>query len=897
MREKVYQMVGNPSITQIKEQTIVPLFLKTAETYPHNIAFHYFRGGWKSNTYRDFAADVLSIASFLMQSGIRKDDRIAIISENRPEWCAAYLAILGAGGIAVPIDAQLSADEVQNLLSDAEAGAVFHSSRTADQLSAYMKKSAKVSGTTVTLIDFDSPEFDSKRHSSSVSAFRACDPEDIASIIYTSGTTGKPKGVMLSHQNFCSDADAAIQARIVSHEDTVLSILPLHHTYAFMCSFLIPLFLGGSIVYPQSMKGPDMLAAMQAADVSILVGVPQLLGLLRDGIINKMKAQPRPVSFLAALLLRLSGFMRKRFGISIGKLVFGSVHRAFGPRFRFFTSGGARLDPSIMLDLEALGFAVLEGYGLTETSPIVTFNPVEERKPGSAGKPLPSVEIRISNPSENGEGEVEIRGPMVMKGYYKNPSATDDVLRNGWLRTGDIGMMDKDGYLFITGRSKEVIVLSSGKNIYPEDVEKMYHGSRLIKEICVTGTGHRGITDSLHAVIVPDFEHMKQAGISNLHEAIKWEINDISGRLPSYMRITGFSLQKEPLPRTPLGKLRRFMITADQGQAAVKKKTPVIEPADILQRNVLDTVREFAKGDQEIHPGDNLELDLGLDSLSKIELIVSLEKNFSLNLPENFMADIHTVNELIEKVRLLSTAPLTEQAEKIGWKEIISAEPEKKIVLEKPESLMLPSRIIYAGLKLLMKLFFRLDAKGRENVSSSGSFIIAPNHISYLDGFVVVLALPFARFKNLYLLGISDFFTGFLKSSFAKIAHVIPIDSASYLNRALQTSAYVLRHGRSLCVFPEGGRSADGNLLEFKKGVGILAVEMGVPVVPAYIEGAFEALPRGAAWPKPAKITVTFGTPLSASDLDFTKKPDDMDDYQYFVSVLREKVRDLSGSA
>jgi len=882
------------------EQTIVPLLLKAADAYPDNIACHYFRGGWKSITYRDFSAEVLGIASFLAQSGIRKGDRVAIISENRPEWGIAYLAILWAGGIAVPIDAQLSAEEAQNLLSDAEATAVFHSTRTADQLSLFIKRSAEVAGAALTLVDFDSSEFAVKKQTSPVSAFPICEPEDIASIIYTSGTTGKPKGVMLSHLNFCSDAHAAIQARIVSHEDTVLSILPLHHTYAFMCTFLIPLFLGGSVVYPQSMKGPDMLAAMQATGVSILVGVPQLLGLLRNGIINKMRAQPKPLFLLAALLLRLSGFMRKRFRIAAGKLFFGSVHRAFGPRFRFFTSGGARLDPSIMLDLEALGFAVLEGYGLTETSPIVTFNPVEKRKPGSAGKPLPSVEIRIASPSEEGEGEVEIRGPMIMKGYYKNPSATDEVLHNGWLRTGDIGRMDKDNYLFITGRSKEVIVLSSGKNIYPEDVEKMYHGSRLIKEICITGIEHQGITDSLHAVIVPDFEYVKQAGISNLQEAIKWEINDISGRLPSHMRITGFSLRKEPLPRTPLGKLRRFMIKADQPRPAGKKTAPVIEPpepADTLQRNVLSTVQEFAKGDREIHPEDNLELDLGLDSLSKIELVVSLERNFSLKLPENFMADIHTVSELIVKIRLSSTAPPAEQAGKIGWKEIIAAAPEKEITLERPESIMFPSKIIYAGLKLFMRLFFRLEANGLENIVSSGSFIIAPNHTSYLDGFVVVLCLPFARFKNLYLLGISDFFTGFLKSSFAKIAHVIPIDSASYLNRALQTSAYVLRHGRSLCAFPEGGRSSGGELLEFKKGVGILAVEMGVPVVPAYIKGAFEALPRGAAWPKPAKITVTFGTPLSASDLDYARKPDDMDDYQYFVSVLREKVRELSGSA
>ena len=646
--------------------------------------------------------------------------------------------------------------------------------------------------------------------------------------------------------------------------------------------------------------GPDMISAMQSTGVSVLVGVPQLLSLLRNGIIARMQAGPKPLALLVALLMRLSGFLRRTLGINIGKLVFGAVHRTFGRRFRFFASGGARLDPSVMLDLEALGFTVFEGYGLTETSPIVTFNPIEKRKPGSVGRPLPDVRIRISSPSDTGEGEVEIQGPMVMKGYYKNPAATADVIRGGWFRTGDLGRLDREGYLFITGRSKEVIVLSSGKNIYPEEVEKMYLGTKLIREICVTGVEHKGMTESLHAVIVPDFDYAKQEGISNLYDAVKWEINAVSGRLPSYMRIQGFSLRKEPLPRTPLGKLRRFMIRPDQAQETGKKETPRQkgpETVDAVERNVFAAIRELARGDREIRAEDNLELDLGLDSLSKIELVVSLEKTFSLNLPENFMADVHTAGELVEKIRISSSAPQAGQPEKAGWKEIISAEPQAQVRLETPETLMLPSRIMYAVLKAAAKIFFRLDARGTENIAREGSFIIAPNHASYLDGFVVVLSLPFSRFKNLYLLGISDFFTGFLKSRFARLAHVIPIDSSTYLNRALQTSAYVLRNGRSICVFPEGGRSPDGSLLEFKKGVGILAVEMGVPVVPAYIRGAFEALPRTAALPRFTKISVTFGKPLSAKDIDFSKKPEGTDDYQYFAYLVREKVAELSRSA
>ena len=198
-----------------------------------------------------------------------------------------------------------------------------------------------------------------------------------------------------------------------------------------------------------------------------------------------------------------------------------------------------------MRDLEALGFTVLEGYGLTETSPVLTFNPVSCRKPGSAGKPLPSVEMRILAPSDTGEGEIEVKGLMVMKGYYKNISATDEIIREGWFKTGDIGHIDRDGYLFITGRSKEVIVLASGKNIYPEDVEKLYLASPLLKEICILDNGSQGTAESLHAVIVPDFEYAKQAGISNIQDAIKWEINSISGKIPSYMRVTRYSITKE----------------------------------------------------------------------------------------------------------------------------------------------------------------------------------------------------------------------------------------------------------------------------------------------------------------------------------------------------------------
>jgi len=888
-----------------KFSSITDTFLDAVKDYPDNLLFQHYHDGWQTIIYREFSKRVNSVASYLISAGLKKGDRIAICSENRPEWCSAYLAVIMAGGVAVPLDAQLGPEEIRNLASDSEAKMIFHSNKTLQNAGAAAEKIMNSGGTKVTLLNFDSQEYGRVINTKPLDAFPTSVRYDLASIIYTSGTTGNPKGVMLTHKNFCSDAEALIEGRIVSHEDSVLSVLPLHHTYAFMCTFLVPVFLGASIIYPASLKGPDLMSAVRDRGVTVVIGVPQLLAIIRNGIMNKLDEQSKPVSFVLLKLLRLSGFMRDKFDINIGRFIFRSVNAAFGERYRFFGSGGARLDPEVMKDLEALGFTVLEGYGLTETSPVVTFNPVEKRKPGSVGKPLPSVEINILTPSDTGEGEIAVKGPMVMEGYYKNPSATADVIRDGWLKTGDIGRIDDEGYLFITGRSKEVIVLNSGKNIYPEDVEKMYMTSPLIKEICVLGVEKHGVAEALHAVIVPDLEYAKKSGISNIQEELKWAINEISGRIPSYMRITGFSMRKESLPRTPLGKLRRFMIKEDMArQGEAEKKAPenkLSEFGDDAAKKIVEALQVFVKEQKKISPEDNLELDIGLDSLSKIELTVALEKEFSLKLPEDFMSGIQTVRELIEKIKEKTvTGAQTGVAGKTGWKEILSVGPFEKdleaVSLERPESKMIPTFLAHTFLKILFKLFFRLEAKGVENVPSDGNFILAANHSSYLDGPALILALPFSRFRNIYSLGLSDFFAGFLKSRFAKIAHVIPIDSASYLSKALQMSAYVIKNGRSLSVFREGGRSFDGNLMEFKKGVGILAVEMGIPVVPVLVRGALEALPRSAVFPKLSKISVTFGKPLLASEIDFSKKREGVDEYQHFADTLRERVRELKSA-
>lgn len=868
--------------------TIISLFLAAAEKYPHNIAFNYFGQSWQKISYGEFLKETKGIAAHLISSGIKKGDSVAIISENRYEWCASYIAIMMAEGVGVPIDAQLGANEIENLMNDSGTVAVFHSENTR------MNLSGRARG-----INFDSAEFEQIWTTREAEHYPDLSEEDLASIVYTSGTTGSPKGVMLTHRNFCSDAEALINAGLVTHEDNVLSILPLHHTYAFMCTFLVPLFLGATITYPMGMKGPELISTMKEKGVTVLVAVPQLLELIRNGILRKFKEMPAVVSSVLFLLLKVCGGVRKRTGINAGKVIFGSAHKAFGEQFGFFASGGARLAPQLMKDLEALGFTVLEGYGLTETSPVVTFNPMDKRKPGSAGKPLPSVEIMIANPSETGEGEIVIKGPMVMKGYYKKPEATTQVMQDGWFMSGDIGYLDDEQYLFITGRAKEVIVLSSGKNIYPEDVEREYLKVPLIKEICVTGIEKEGVVESLQGIIVPNLDHARKERIGNISESLKWAMNHVALKLPPYMRLKGFILSSDPLPRTPLGKLKRYMIkglikqTAGEGRKAKGEDNTL--SADETGKAVTGCITPLLREEMPVHSSDNLELDLGLDSLQRIELVVALEKAFSLKLPETFASEIQTVEELVARIKEVQAKGVAGIGKPL-WEDIFSAEiPEgekKRIGLHQGRVELAFSAVCHKLLKLFLKLFFRIDARGVENLPPS-AFIIAPNHCSNMDGFVVGTSVPLVVFRNLYFQGFQKYFQGWLPSLFARLAHVIPIDPETFLSRALQLSSYVLKNNRSLCIFPEGGRSIDGTPMEFKKGIGILAVEHNIPVVPALIEGTFEALPRGALWPKFSKIRLTIGKPLYPARIDFSEKPEGMDEYQFFANEVRERVRRL----
>jgi long-chain acyl-CoA synthetase len=891
-------------------QSIPAGFFHCAMDRTEKTAFvHYETGRRREISYGELSRFVLAASNLLEENNFKSGDRIVICAQNSPFWCIAYLAASSVGAVCVPVDSELDKSDIASIIQSAGASIAFADSGT-------ILKVAAAPGMTA-VIDLDAPDFrlalenypapDSaalKTRADEVAARISSD--DLASIIFTSGTTGKPKGVMLTHGNFCADAHAVARAGIVGERDKVVSLLPLHHTYPFTCAFLLPILGGATVVCPPGLKGSELAAAIKDNDATVMVAVPRLLEMFLNAIETKLNLKPRPVRVIAGALRSLNGFLVRTAGINAGRTLFKPVHAAFGRSFKLLASGGAKLAPEIMTGLESLGFTVLEGYGLTETSPVVAFNPNLKRKPGSVGIPVDGAQI--STDAQPGrEGEILIKGPMVMKGYYRMPEETALVLTDGWFRTGDLGQIDSDGYLFITGRLKEMIVLGSGKKVYPEELEKKFAGIALIKEICVYEQNERGGT--LHAIVVPDMEYAKAVKVANLYEVLKWEINAVAANLPDYMRIKGFKISVEALPRTRLGKLRRFMMRriADGTALPAASDTGLSAAAEDLDetaRAVLKILETAAGGGRSVMLTDNLELDLGLDSLQRLETAAALERRFGMSVDGEAMSAVHTAGELVEMVRaLLKSGNLS--GDEIS-PEDLSTDARGEVPLREPSEAELYAagyrltffeRLAEAGaiflLRVFFGLFFGLKITGFKNLPEP-PFILCPNHASYLDSFIVASMLPASVRRKTYFQGAKVFFDGRFSKRFGRAGRVIPIDPDAALSGALSVSAHVLRQGGALCVFPEGGRTFDGSMQPFMKGFAILALRCGAKVVPVGITGSYDALPRHRSMPAFFKrITVNIGRAMEPSDI--VKDADrDADKYRLVADKVRAEVEGLS---
>ena len=881
-------------------------FRETAEKYPEHTALRIKAGSdYRCITFSEILKMVGALALSIQEIGIAKGDRVAIFSENRPEWAIALFAINLAGGVAVPLDTHLTQEELENLITDSGSKIIFTSSSLLGAVSSL--------GERPKIISFDDSAGEGSTSFTEMlsggqgkCSFPEIHPEDLALLLYTSGTTGRPKGVMLSNRNLLSNAESIYESGICSHEDNFISILPLHHAYPLMLNLILPLSCGACVTFARSLKKIELGECMRETGGTILVGVPQIYALFHDAIMGKIKELPLHAKTTVRILLSLAWSLKRLFKINAGKLFFREAHRFFGPRLRFLVSGGARLDPAIEKNLLKLGFTVLQGYGLTETSPVVTMTREGNARIGSVGLPLPGVEVRIDDPNEDGTGQIMVKGPNIMMGYYRNEKETADVIKDGWLATGDMGHRDREGHLFITGRIKEVIVLPSGMNVYPEEVENHYLKSPFIKELCVMG----GDSGGLFALILPDFDYMKEQGEAYSRDMIRWQVEDLSLNLTPHKRIMGYEIIREPLPRTRLGKIKRNIVR--DSLAAMKYEAPraaaVEEPGEYdleligsdKARAIILLISGLKDAKKEIRLSDNLELDLGIDSLGRTQLLADVEEMFGYTVPDETAARIITVQDLVDAVpETPGLEPGIKKSRKISWGEILKGEPAVKLDDIIPLQPGFSDRVIlftaHRLIRILSALYFRVSIRGLKNIPRGAPFILCPNHVSFLDSPILGATLPYSLVRRLYFVALTPYFSG--KSPlkfFSRTLKIIMADSSEHILSSMQLAAQVVQKGSCLCIFPEGGRSIDGEVKEFKKGVGIMAKELNVPLVPVLIEGTYEALPKSVWFPRPRKVRIAIGKPIRPDRLDLDRlRRGDEDDYEVITECLRKRIIDL----
>ena len=883
---------------------------------PERVAFSLkTREGYRQITYREACKQTRGIALSLIALGLKPGARVAILSENRPEWALSYLGIWFAGGVVVPLDILISPAEWRRLLDDSETSIIFVSGRVLPKLKASIAGSIPQAE----FICFDPPAgagvapkdlkslVDWSLSSDPAPSLPVPKPSDIVEILYTSGTTGRPKGVMLTQENILSEIVASLTAIHVDEKDNVLCLLPLQHVFAFVDTVLCPLSVGAQVTFIDTLKRSEVLKALEETGITVLPTVPEFFYLLHRQIDDELAKKPPIARKLYRGLLAVNRFCQNVLHINLGRQVFGKIHRMFGSKLRLFVSGGSAFDSKVAREFFDLGFTILQGYGLTETTGACSTTRVDNNVLASVGPPLPGVDFSILAPDSAGEGEVLIRGPIVTPGYYRDPTGTADALKDGWLHSGDLGRLDAKGNLFITGRKKEIIVLSGGKKIYPDELETYYLQCPFIKEIAVLGISDPGQSgEHLHAIVVPNFDYLRIKKIANSKEILRDEIGRWSNGLPAYKRLMSYQIQKEPLLRTTTLKIKRLELKrlVESGELREVESAEIpetISPEDnelresAVGQEVLVCLRDTFRQNRLIDLSMNLELDLGFDSIEKVELLASLERALNIELPEDFGAEIYTVRDLIAQLEQQATVVSAPGSgvPRQSWKWILSEESldregEWQIQFSGGALTLLKFlclRFVYLGLRVLLGL----EAQGVEYLPKTGPFLICPNHLSYLDPLVVTAVLPYRIFRKVFFVADSELFRDRYMRLLAPLANILPVDPDTHLVHAMKVSGYGLRKGHILCIFPEGARSFDGELKEFKKGSAILAGEIGVPIVPVGIRGTYQVWARDSRRIRLHKVKVVFGKPMAASGGEETVP------YDVTTNRLREAVLKLIG--
>ncbi len=804
-------------------------------------------------TYEEVGRSARAFAARLHDAGLRKGDKVLFFSENRPEWIVAFWGCLLLGIVVVPIDYRSAPD--------------------------FLARVSRIVGAKIVLIGRDVPPMtdaagavvwpleELPRGDGTVDTARVqadITGDDIAEIIFTSGATAEPKGVLITHKNVLANI-VPVEREVMKYRKwgrpffplRFLNLLPLSHMFGQAMATFVPPMLPGTVVFMRGYNPAEIMRQIRQRRVSVLVSVPKVLEVLREQVVRQAPTNAAETA----------GALSRRATIRIAQRWWRhrEVHRAFGWKFWAFVVGAAPLEPELEAFWGELGFAVIQGYGLTETAPIVSLNHPFGTRRGSVGKAISGVEVKIAD-----DGEILVRGENVTKGYFNADDETARAFADGWFHTGDIGEIGADGQLFIRGRKKEMIVTPEGLNVFPEDVERVLNQVRGVREAAVVGAPAGGSGERVHAVLLLD------PGVDT--ESVVREAN---AQLADHQRIRrALSWPQRELPRTEgtrklkRGAIRDWVLSG----GAVPQARPDADPLTAL-------IGKYA-GRGDLAPGTTIE-ELGLSSLERVELMVALEDTFQTRIDEGAFAQARSLSDL----RTLVERPIAGGIDPVDFPAWNRSLPARAVRRASLPTWILP----------LARLFAWIRVEGREHLDRlSAPVIFAANHQSHMDAPVIMAAMPPRIRYRLTTAMAKEFF----KPHFFPDAHTRRERLTSSLNYYLatlffnafplpqreagarQTLRYigeVLEHGFSVLIFPEGRRSDTGEIDRFRPGIGMIASRLGVPVVPVRIDGLENVLRPGWKMAKPGRVRVAFGAPMRLVG----------DDYEALARRVEEAVRSL----
>lgn len=819
----------------VEEKDTIAYYVHTlVKEYAHQPAI-LWKGSFRTEvySYADLYDSARRVVKLFHAMGIRKGDRVGVWAYNCPAWVAFLLGCSISGVVIVPVDFRSKGELAANILRKAEAKALL--------LSRFKEVDAGVAK----LYAEDLMDTLRTVKPAALSEHPDIEPDDLLEIVFTSGTTGDPKGVMITNRNLVSNIRSMRLMMPLDESYRFFSILPLSHLLEQVGGLFYPLRFGATVLYSRTLKSKEITRLLDRHRITTIVSVPLFLDVLKNTL--HREAREKGLDGVLGVLTALT----PRLPFGARRTLTWPIRRVIGQNLNLFVVGGARLSESTEDFWRALGIEVLQGYGLTEASPAVSFNVIGHAKAHSVGTCLPNQEIHIAP-----DGEILIRGNNITSGYYRDKEATKAAFEDGWFRTGDIGEIDSEGFLFIRGRKKDMMLTGAGMNIFPQDIEAVLNSLPSVRESCVVGIEEEGKT-KVHASIIP--EPSVQLPVEDI-------IRQANERLNPHQRIHAGGLwPAREFPKTPLMKVKRREVARIVGESRAQEKPPIVKEG--AEKGVGSDLRDilanyFRMSPQEIRDGSRLAGDLGLDSLGIVELVVLLEEWFRIDFDESSFAPETTFADL--RALIESSTRSTVKFPEGAWARRAPSRALREAF----------QRLTYNYLRLRLKV----NIKGKEALFDiSGPVIFVANHVGYLDTTAILFSLPQELRKRTAVAAAAELYFGldrepgegrrpltlFVSFLAPLLMNAFPFSRKRSIRKSLGLMGELLDDGWSVLLYPEGVRSQTDEMAPFKPGVGLIATEMRAPIVPVKLKGSFEILPRGTSLRD--KVEVRFGAPMDFS--------------------------------